>query len=378
MYEGNLLKSVRYYHTFFLILQCFWIYSQSISDSLPYTILFNSYNDTSVSCYRIPAIITAKNGDLIVAIDERVPSCGDLKWSEDINIVIRRSPDNGSTWSEIQSIVDYPIGQSASDPSMILNKETGEIILFFNYMDLKNERDVYYLKMMKSKDHGTTWSTPCDITDQISKPEWKNHFKFITSGRGIHHSNGDLIHTLVNLEHGTHLFKSSDNGKLWELIDSPLKPANESKVIELTDGSLMVNSRVNKAGLRFIHTSTDQGITWTTAVDSQLIDPSCNASIIRYTSVSEGWDKNRLLFSNANSPDKRENMTIKISYDEGITWTLGKTIYPGSSAYSSMTILENGDIGLVFEKDNYQETVFVRVTLDWLTDGMDKAIRNNK
>lgn len=70
--------------------------------------------------------------------------------------------------------------------------------------------------------------------------------------------------------------------------------------------------------------------------------------------------------------DERSNMTIRISYDEGNSWTDGKTIYHGSSAYSSMSILANGDIGLFFEQDNYQENVFVRLTLEWLTDGNDK------
>ena len=69
--------------------------------------------------------------------------------------------------------------------------------------------------------------------------------------------------------------------------------------------------------------------------------------------------------------DERSNMTIRISYDEGKSWTDGKTIYAGSSAYSSMSILSNGDIGLFFEKDNYQDNVFVRLTLEWLTDGND-------
>jgi sialidase-1 len=83
--------------------------------------LFNAENDPNVSCYRIPSIMTAVNGDLIAMIDERVPSCGDLKWSRDINIVMRKSLDNGKTWSEMETIVDYPLGQSASDPSMILD-----------------------------------------------------------------------------------------------------------------------------------------------------------------------------------------------------------------------------------------------------------------
>ena len=104
-----------------------------------------------------------------------------------------------------------------------------------------------------------------------------------------------------------------------------------------------------------------------------LVDPGCNASIIRYTSINNGDDKNRLLFSNANKKDSRSNMTIRVSYDEGKTWTAGKTIYSGGSAYSSMSILKNGDIGLFFEKDNYQENAFVRVSLDWLTDGADSV-----
>lgn len=312
------------------------------------------------------------NGDIITAIDERVPSCGDLKWSNDINIVMRRSEDNGKSWSEIETIVDYPIGESASDPSMILDKTTGEIFLFFNYMNLETEKDIYYLKMTSSKDNGLSWSLPIDITSQITKPEWKNDFKFITSGRGIQTSSGVLIHTLVNLENGLHLFKSDDHGKSWSLIDVSVKPADESKVMELSDGSLMINSRVNALGARYIHLSTNNGETWTSKIDTQLTDPACNASLIRYSLKSEGSDKDRLLFSNLNSKDSRENLTVRISYDEGETWSEGKIIYSGKSAYSSMTVLKNGDIGLFFEKDDYKENIFARFSLEWLTDGIDK------
>ena len=334
--------------------------------------LFNAKMRTGVSCYRISAIITAPNGDLVAAIDERVPSCGDLKWSKDINIVMRRSVDNGDSWSDIETVVDYPFGKSASDPSMIVDKVTGVIFLFFNFMDLDNEKNVYYLKVIKSIDNGQTWSSPIDITSQIAKSEWHNDFKFITSGRGIQTSSNKLLHTLVNLENGLHLFGSDDHGESWYLLDTPIIPGNESKIVELIDGTWMINSRINSKGIRFVHTSTDGGATWLSKPDSTLIDPGCNASIIRYTSIKEGADKNRLLFSNAKMKDNRINMTVRISYDEGKSWTNGKTIYNEGSAYSSMSILANGDIGLFFEKDNYQENVFVRLTLEWLTDGNDK------
>ncbi len=347
---------------------------QTKDEVLNFKNLFDTKLKPGVSCFRIPAIITAPNGDLITAIDERVPTCGDLKWNEDINIVVRRSIDNGEAWSKIETVVDYPKGKSASDPSMIVDNVTGTIFLFFNFMDLENEKNVYYLKLIKSIDNGKTWGAPIDITSQIAKSEWHNDFKFITSGRGIQTSSGKLLHTLVNLENGLHLFGSDDHGESWYLIDTPIIPGNESKIVELIDGTWMINSRINGKGIRFVHTSTDGGATWLSKPDSSLIDPGCNASIIRYTSIKEGADKNRLLFSNAKMKDDRINMTVRISYDEGKSWTEGKTIYKDGSAYSSMSILLNGDIGLFFEKDNYQENVFVRIKLEWLTDGNDKYI----
>ena len=95
------------------ILGTFFTYSQSkesLAEGIIYNHdLFNASENSDISCYRIPAIVTAPNGDVIVAIDERVPSCGDLKWSKDINIVVRRSSDNGETWSEIERAVDFCI-----------------------------------------------------------------------------------------------------------------------------------------------------------------------------------------------------------------------------------------------------------------------------
>lgn len=339
-----------------------------------YRDLFNTTMKEGVNCYRIPAIVTVPNGDLVAAIDERVPSCADLRDNKDINIVVRRSSDNGKTWGEIETVIDFPDGQSASDPSMIVDEVTNDVFLFYNFMDIEKENGVYYLHVMKSTDNGKTWGKPQDITSQITKPEWHKDFKFITSGRGIQTRSGKLLHTMVNLKSGLHLFGSDDHGETWFFIDTPINPADESKVVELADGTWMINSRVHNKGLRIVHTSKDEGKTWETREEPQLIDPGNNASIIRYTTTKDGYDKNRLLFSNTKRTEGRANMTVRISYDEGKTWSEGKTIYPGSAAYSSMTILENGDIGLFFEKEGYTENVFVSFSLEWLTDGKDKYI----
>lgn len=346
---------------------------------IEYHDLFNTSMNKNAACYRIPAIVTAPNGDLVVAIDERNQNCKDLNANNDINIVIRRSADNGKTWSAIEKLVDFPLGKSASDPSMIVDAATKEIFLFYNFMDLENEKNVFYLHYVKSADNGKTWSESVDITSQITKPEWKNDFKFITSGTGIYTGTGKMLHCLVNLKQGLYVFGSDDHGKSWYFIDTPINPADESKIVELTDGSWMINSRVNNGkGMRYVHISNDEGKTWKSHPEPVLIDPSCNGSIIRYTAIKEGYNKNRLLFANVKMQKGRKNMTVRISYDEGATWSEGKTIYPGSAAYSCLTVLKNGDIGLFFEKEEYTENPFASFSLKWLTDGKDKFKKAKK
>lgn len=332
---------------------------QFSQNQFDYTDLFNAENNPEVSCYRIPSIITAINGDLIAAIDERVPSCGDLKWSRDINIVIRKSSDNGKTWGKIEKIIDYPLGQSASDPSMILDKQTNTIFLFYNYMDLDNQKDIYYLKYISSNDNGKSWSKPVDITNQISKENWKNDFKFITSGRGIQTKKGTLLHCLVNLQKGTHVFGSNDNGKTWFITETPTSPGDESKIVELNDGSWMVNSRVNKLGYRYSHVSNDDGKTWISKKEESIIDPGCNGSLIRYSHDK----KNLLLLTNINNKKERKEIVLRYSIDEGRSWSNPKIIYNGEAAYSSMTVMENGNLGLFFEMDNYTKNVFTSISI---------------
>lgn len=324
--------------------------------------------------FRIPSLVTAPNGDLIAAIDARRDNSRDLIWVRNIDIVIKRSSNNGTSWGPMEVVADFPDGEAASDPSMIVNKITGEIFLFYNYMNQDTAPKIFYLHVIKSKDNGKTWSKHQDITSQITRPEWYKDFKFITSGRGIQLGNGGLRHCMVNLESGLHLFGSDDHGKTWFFKDLPIKPANESKVIELMDGSLMINARQNGSGSRQIHISRDEGNSWKSYNDTILVDPGCNGSIIRYTSIEHGFSKNRLLFSNAKSEKGRKNLNVRISYDEGKTWSEGKTINPGSSAYSSLTILNDGSIGVFYEANNHRENRFARFTLDWLTDGADKLL----
>ncbi|HIZ87274.1 MAG TPA: glycoside hydrolase [Candidatus Coprenecus pullistercoris] len=323
------------------------------SDGIFRHVLFSvdtSDKDRPVRCYRIPALTTAPDGSLIAAIDERVPSCGDLRWNRDINIVARRSTDGGRTWGPVQRIVDFPDGESASDPSMITDTQTGTVWLFYNYMDQDRERDRYRFHVVSSSDNGQTWSAPVDITSQVAPEDWKGDFKFITSGQGAFTRDGRMLHTMVNLQRGLFLIVSDDHGRSWYRLPAVIHPADESKVVELHSGGWMINSRVNNEGCRYIHVSKDDGKTWNSRPVPDLPDPGCNGAIIHYPYYGE---RGCLLFINASDPVERRRLTVHYSTDRGETWSRGLTVVEGDAAYSDITVLPSGDIVLFYERDSY-------------------------
>tara|TARA_R110002095_G_scaffold97122_2_gene85154 strand:- start:195867 stop:197480 length:1614 start_codon:yes stop_codon:yes gene_type:complete len=313
--------------------------------------------------FRIPAIVTATNGDLLAVCDARRKSSGDLGYQRTIDIVCRRSIDNGKTWTPMEVIENIQDG-GCSDASLIVDQVTGDIFCFYNYITADRSKKEYRFMVQKSSDHGKTWGEPVDFTDQVAGPELKNAFKFITSGRGIQTREGLLMHDYVHIGKGVIVFGSRDHGKTWEKMGE-VSPGDESKVVQLPSGSLMVNSRISP-GKRFIHRSSDGGKTWESNADFSLPDPNCNACIIQYTAQRDGYAKDRLLFCNAASNNGRKNLAVRISYDGGLTWSAGKVIDNGPSAYSSMTILKDGSIGVLYEP-GYKEVRFVRFTLSALT-----------
>lgn len=317
----------------------------------PYSQILFLSKDKGKGCYRIPAIIQANNNDLLVAIDERNDNCGDLRHNGNINIQLRRSSDNGKSWSTTQTIIDFPDGKSASDPSFILDQKTGHLFLFYNYMDVVNEKNIYYLHYVESKDHGFTWSEPRDITTDITDSSWKSDFKFITSGHGVQSEHGILLHTLVHLKKGAIVFGSEDHGHTWKRFGTPASPGDESKIVTLEDGTWMINSRINGGPGRYIHLSKDQGNTWQSKMDSSLVDPGCNATIVR------GY-KNELYFINANHPKHRKNLSIRKSNDGGKSWSSASSIFPGDAAYASAIMMNNGKIAIIYERNGYKEIAF--------------------
>ncbi|MDL2222738.1 exo-alpha-sialidase [Bacteroidales bacterium OttesenSCG-928-M11] len=338
--------------------------------------------------YRIPAIITAKDGSIVIATDKRKNNEADLP--QDIDILINRSTDNGKTWSDPLTIATgtgYEKG--FGDAGLVrTNEENGLLCIFVGGPGLFQSTPTNPIRtyISKSLDNGITWTKPKDITDQLygskcSDAERKNWYgSFCASGNGLLTRDGRIMFVSAVRETSggslsNYVFYSDDNGETWNVSKRAMSGGDESKVVELNDGTILMSIRRQSKGARYYTKSTDKGITWS-KVSSwfQLIEPNCNGDIIRYTSTIDGYDKNRLLHSIPNHSSSRQNVSVFLSYDEGKTWPIKKTICPGGSAYSSLTILPDGTIGAYVEESHFSEgysLIFLNFTLDWLTNGND-------
>ena len=353
---------------------------------LAHTLLLQpgDYNSTN---YRIPAVITAKDGSIVAVTDKRKFNEGDLP--EDIDIVCNRSTDGGHTWSEPYTIaLGTGVNHGFGDCALAWNNDDNGLIAGFVggpglwYSTPSNPIRTY---IARSYDNGQTWTEPEDITDFIFGdncivPEQRTwRASFFGSGNGLRTSTGRIIFVAAIRETTAqvlynHAVYSDDNGQTWHVSGRASSSGDEAKVTELEDGRILMSIR--HAGNRWYNISEDGGETWqpTTSTWYDITAPACNGDMIRYTCVNQGHDRNRLLHS-VPYGSQRSHVSVYVSYDEGETWPVRKDIVPYSSAYSSLCILPDGTIGLYVEEAyagaSGYSTVFYNFSLDWLTDGED-------
>jgi sialidase-1 len=340
--------------------------------------------------FRIPSVLVSKAGT-VLAFAEARRSRGDQSENK---IALKRSTDGGATWRAMQLIADGGPG-SLNNPCAVVEQQTGRVLLMYQcYPGGVHEfkkalptgcegTNVVRSLLITSDDDGQTWSAPRDVTCAIKS----DYATTIASGPGIGiqltrgKGAGRLILPFNEGPPGlwnVYAAFSDDRGATWKTGGRPPGShvvngkgntnslVNEVQMVELTDGSVMLNSR-SGAGHRLRKTavSHDGGWTWSKiADDPALREPRCMASVLRYS-----FDKNVLLFSNPDASD-RNHGTIRVSFDDGKTWPVKKVLEPGKFAYSCLTRLPDGEIGCLYEtgtKDAYERIVLARFPLAWVT-----------
>lgn len=328
------------------------------------------------SCFRIPAIVKTNAGTLLAFAEGRRNNCSD---EDDIDLVLRRSTDGGQSWGEIITVWDEG-GNTAGNPAPVVdrNTETVHLLMTWNLgeddigeINRGESEDTRRAFLTRSTDDGLSWAEPEEITESVKRPEWGWYATGPVHGiqiRGGEHAGrlvipGDYIEVGPDREGYSHVIYSDDAGRSWQLGGVAPRPGgNESAVAELSDGRLMLNMR-SPEPLRRVATSSDGGQSWSQVeFDHELVEPTCQGSLLAHW-LEDG--RHILLFSNPASTE-RENMTIRMSLDDGETWTRSYQVYAGPSAYSDMVMVTDDAVGILYEGGAgrpYDGIVFERIAL---------------
>lgn len=343
--------------------------------------------------FRIPGLARAHDGSLIAVYDMRFNSAKDLQ--EHMDIGLSRSIDGGQTWSTPRPIMDMgehggkPQNQNGcSDANILVDTRTGTLFVTAVWTHGRPGTHQWSGKgsepglgihqtsqfmLVRSTDHGLTWSPPQNLTASLKNPAW---WLFAPApGNGITLRDGTLIMpTQGRDENGlpfSNITTSTDHGKTWTVSSPARSDTTECAIAETSDGALILTMRDNRNRKdkspthgRAISTTTDLGKTWQThpADHHALPEPVCMASLISHT-LRDG--RHLLLFSNPRDQHQRRNITVQVSLDDGLTWPAQHHILLDDArgyGYSSLTVIDSQTLGILYES-SVADMIFQKIPL---------------
>lgn len=322
--------------------------------------------------FRIPAIVRSAEGELLAFAEARKNGAAD---TGDIDLVLKRSADGGATWGPLETVWDD--GENVcGNPAPVVDTKTGRVVLAMTWNDgrdpekaihARTSHDTRKVFCTVSDDGGRSWSKPRDITAETKLPEWTwyatgpCHAVQLASGRIVVPCNHGVFGPEGPAGTASHVIYSDDCGETWH-IGGTCPVGNESTAAALPDGTLVLNMRRWKGmeaemPCRIVAESRDGGLSfgpW--RFEPALPGPRCQGSLLQTGGI--------LWFCNPSSPDKRVDLTVQTSADGGKTWRREAFLPGAKAAYSDLTALGDGGIGVLYErgeKSPYEQIAFARL-----------------
>lgn len=337
---------------------------------------------------RIPGVARTNAGTLLAVYDLRYNSSRDLQ--EHIDIGLSRSTDGGQTWEKPRPIMDMgefggkPQKENGcSDPNILVDPATGRIFVAAVWTHGKPGTHQWQGKgsepgfdlhqtsqfmVVTSADDGMTWSKPENWTKKLKKKEW--HLFAPAPGNGIAMKDGTLVMPTQGRDAKglpfSNITYSEDGGKTWTVSEPARRDTTECAVVELANGSLMLNMRDNRnrkdkseSNGRAVAVTDDLGESWKvhSSDHASLPEPTCMASLIEH--------KGRFLFSNPHNRFQRSHITIQASSDQGLTWPEKQRVFLDEGqgrGYSSLVMIDDETVGILYESSR-ANLVFQKIPL---------------
>lgn len=301
--------------------------------------------------FRIPALTVLPDGAVIAVADRRWDSLKDLPAR--IDVVCRRSDDGGRSWHPTVAIAANDSTGGYGDPAIAVDPLSGDLLCVMthgNGLWESTPEDHATIMTSRSSDGGYTWSAPTPMVFNNELPPMVS--SFASSGAMAVTKDGRMMFVLVVRDDIKKWSKlkafavwSADGGRTWTIAPHAADlDGDESKIVELSDGRLLMSIRNRRKGEHKFSVSADKGRSWSEPRHCpDIIEPGCNSDIIRSLDGA-------LFLSIPNNPEKRRDLTLFTSTDEGESWSPLRILCPAPAAYSSMTFLPDGSLGILSEE----------------------------
>lgn len=378
-------------------------------------VLWNRHDDGAF-CRAIPSVNITSRGTIIAASEARFgaeePVEEDLMYDEiPSHLVCRLSRDGGSSWSESR-VVEHSDGswwkrhgrekfESWSQLCTVTDRDRGRILMFYVLNEGEHEgvnrqrfSRVFY---RTSDDECRSFGERVDITDVLNchvdgspGPSGTSTEGFdadhlgrafhICIGHGVQLSTGRMIvpfwsrrtvaHPPEERNYGVTPIASDDGGATWHVLTQfgRHEYLTEHRTVELSDGSLYMNARTDRADLceyRAWSRSFDGGASWTVPEIDRAFGRSyrCDAGL----AFGDGC----LVMSKGAGLDRRSHMSVSLSRDGGRSWCARRLLNTDAAFYSDLVYLGDETFGLLYLRGGLnrwrgRDVVFARLNVSWI------------